>query len=165
MPFGTRSMVRCTVVLVFPCRSRTCRVTSIGTSPSESVPPERNEQSVPGVNATCDSARVTASSLPATANVQRNCDGNPVDRLASNTQSTAPADEMITQESSPRLADVTRNCASSGGGVTVSVVDIRTPRYRALMVTTVVSLTVDVLTVKALVVSPAATETLAGTLT
>ncbi len=71
----------------------------------------------------------------------------------------------MTQESSPLLADVTRNCASSGGGTTVSTVDITTPRYRALMVTTVVSLTVDVSTVNVLLVDPAATETLAGTLT
>ena len=44
------------------------------------------------------------------------------------------------------MADVTRNCASSGGGITVSSAVIVTPRYRALMSTVVGLLTVDVST-------------------
>jgi hypothetical protein len=72
---------------------------------------------------------------------------------------------MIEQASAPFEGDVTVKNAASDGGSTVSTVDTVTSWYLATIVTAVVNLTVDVSTVNAFVVSPAAMETLAGTLT
>jgi hypothetical protein len=72
---------------------------------------------------------------------------------------------MIEHASAPFEGDVTVKNAASDGGSTVSTVDTVTPWYLATIVTAVVSLTVDVSIANALVVSPAATETVAGTFT
>src|SRR5262245_66171526 len=50
-PLGTIETVRCVVLLVLPCRSRTCSEITIGTTPSEvGEPPDRKSHVVPGVN-------------------------------------------------------------------------------------------------------------------
>src|SRR4030095_5743119 len=121
-------MVRCSGLLTLPSRSWTCNVTTIATSPFEIEPPARNAHVVVGVNAGVPSGMLKVSSLPATVNFQRYWDTNPVDREASNTQSTPPAAEKTAPPSSPAVGELTLNCGWTSGGSTVSVVLTATPR-------------------------------------
>src|SRR5688572_99045 len=121
-------MVRCSGLLTLPSRSWTCNVTTIGTSPPDTEPPARNAHVVVGVNAGVSSGMLNVSSLPATVNFQRYWDTNPVDREASNTQSTAPAADVTAHASSPTDGEWTLNCGWTSGGITVSVVLTATPR-------------------------------------
>ena len=147
-----------------PSRSWTRRIATIVTVPSDVGPPERKAQSVAGVNTGMPSGAVAFSSLLlATANVHLYSDTSPLDELASNWQSTAPAAVMIEHALAPLEGEVTVNEAPTDGGSTVRMVDIVTPAYVAVMVTGVETLTVDVSIVNVLVVSPAATEIFAGT--
>jgi hypothetical protein len=109
-----------------------------------------------------DSVLFRSSLLP-TVNVHRYSDGDPVEFLAFTSQSRVPLSSTMAHLSSPTVGECTVNRASSGGGVTVSVAVLRVLLYSAPKTTVRLLETVDVSTLKLVLVDPPGTVTDAGT--